>query len=115
LEVDAAPFFLQRERAAVDMPPMLPSFSQQDHSRAGRAILALHSVLCRALGSLPLAAALLVSAAVYATIGLALPMATATNGVALLLCNGAGAVLGLSLALACLYPAVEPRPLPSSD
>jgi hypothetical protein len=83
--------------------------SNQDRPRSPRTIAALEAGLSRALSALPLPATLVLAAAAYGAVALVLPLTTGTNGVPLLLCNVIGALLGLSLALARLYPAGESR------
>jgi hypothetical protein len=81
-----------------------------DHSvttRPGRTATALDDRLTRAVGALPMTVALLVAAALYAGVGLALPLALELPTVGLIGLNITGALFGWVVTLAWLFPVVE--------
>jgi HJR/Mrr/RecB family endonuclease len=83
--------------------------SESSPSREGRTTTALDDRLTRAVGPLPLVAALLIAGAVYAGLGLALPLLIHARAGLLIGCNVTGAVLGLAVTLAWLFPWVDAR------
>lgn len=74
-----------------------------------RTTTALDDVLTRTVGPLPVNVALLLAGAVYAGVGLALPLATSASTAALIGLNVIGAATGWAITLAWLFPAVEAR------
>ena len=90
---------------AADSDPVDPVSSP----RGGRTTTALDDVLTRTVGPLPVNVALLLAGAVYAGVGLALPLATGASTAGLISLNVIGAATGWAITLAWLFPAVEAR------
>jgi HJR/Mrr/RecB family endonuclease len=85
---------------------------QGDHPggvQAGRTVTADDDRLTRAIGRFPAGVAFALAGAVYAGIGLALPLATGASTALLIVLNVMGAAFALALTLAWLYPLVESR------
>ena len=61
------------------------------------------------IGPLPLNAVLVISAAIYAGVGLALPLLTGASAPLLVCCNVAGVALGWTALLAWLFPLTQAR------
>ena len=83
--------------------------SESSSSREGRTTTSLDDRLTRAVGPLPLVAALLIAGAVYAGLGLAVPLLIHARALLLISCNVTGAVLGWAITLAWLFPWVDAR------
>jgi hypothetical protein len=83
--------------------------SDSSSSREGRTKTSLDDRLTRAIGPLPMVAALLIAGAVYAGLGLALPLFTHASTPSLISFNGIGALLGWAITLAWLFPWVAAR------
>jgi restriction system protein len=77
--------------------------------RWGRTTTSLDDRLTRAIGPLPLTAALLIAGAIYAGLGLALPLLIRAPAPLLIGCNVIGAALGWTATLAWLFPWAEAR------
>ena len=77
--------------------------------RAGRTTTLLDDWLTRAVGALPINAALLLAGAVYGGLGLALPLLVHARVPLLIVCNVMGASLGWAITLAWIFPASEAR------
>jgi restriction system protein len=67
----------------------------------------LDDAFTRVVGRLPMSAALLLGAAVYTGVGLALPLGLGAHGVELIAYNVTGVMLGWAITLAWLFPRVE--------
>ena len=76
-------------------------------SRSGHTTTVLDDAFTRVVGRLPMSAALLLGAAVYAGVGLALPLSVGAHGVQLIAYNVTGVLLGWAITLAWLFPRVE--------
>jgi restriction system protein len=77
--------------------------------RAGRTTTLLDDWLTRAVGPLPINAALVLAGAVYGGLGLALPLLVHAHVPLLIGCNVMGASLGWAITLAWIFPASEAR------
>jgi HJR/Mrr/RecB family endonuclease len=99
---------VQRTAAGADKTLVLLD-DASSFSRAGRTTTSLDDRLARAIGPLPLVAALLIAGAVYAGLGLVLPLLIHAPALLLISCNVTGAVLGWGITLAWLFPWVEAR------
>lgn len=74
---------------------------------AGRMTTASDDVLTRLVGRLSTTAALLLGAAVYVGIGLALPLGMGSHGVVFVACNVTGVSLAFAITLSWLYPRIQ--------
>ena len=83
--------------------------SDSSSRRGGRTTTSLDDRLTRAIGPLPLTAALLIAGAIYSGLGLALPLLIRAPAPLLIGCNVIGAALGWTVTLAWLFPWVEAR------
>ena len=81
--------------------------SETSQPREGRTSTLIDGVLSGSIGRLPLNVALLLGAAVYLGVGLALPLSTGAPRVLLVLANVLGAVLGFVVILTWLEPQVH--------
>jgi HJR/Mrr/RecB family endonuclease len=86
---------------------MLVGEQEPEQRSVGRTITALDDILTRIVGRLGMGAALLLSAAVYATVGLVLPLSVGAPDVALIGWNALGALLGWTITLLWLFPQVQ--------
>jgi HJR/Mrr/RecB family endonuclease len=99
---------VQRATACVDKSWVLVG-SDSSSLRVGRTTTLLDDWLTRAIGPLPITAALLIAGAVYAGLGLALPLLVDAAALLFIGCNVTGAVLGWAITLAWLFPWAEAR------
>jgi hypothetical protein len=90
-----------------DIEGVLLHSSETNEPRPGHTVTALDDRLTRAVGRLPMTAALPLAGAVYAGLGLALPLALGARGVLLISLNVLGVLLGLALTLAWLLPVTQ--------
>jgi HJR/Mrr/RecB family endonuclease len=86
---------------------MLLDGSQAKAQRAGRTTTELDDVLMRSLGRLGMGPAFLLAAAIYAGVGLALPLATGANTSLLIVLNFLGVVLAWLVSTVWLLSAVQ--------
>jgi hypothetical protein len=98
--------------AATESPiPALMSLGRNDTgwARSGRTVTAADDRLTRVLGRLSMRTALLLAGALYAGIGLLLPLVTRMTAANLIAFNVVGAALAMAVVLAWLHPFCESR------
>lgn len=83
---------------------MLLQSGETSEPRPGHTVTAHDDRLTRAVGRLPMTPALVLAGAVYAGLGIALPLALGARGVLLTSLNVIGVLLGWVLTLAWLFP-----------
>ena len=103
--LDRAP--LQPLIRPADTQGVLLQSGETSEPRPGHTVTALDDPLTRAVGRLPMTAALLLAGAVYAGVGLALPLALDAHGLQLISLNVLGVLSGLALILAWLFPLTQ--------
>lgn len=103
--LDRAP--LQPLIRPADTHVVLLQSGETSEPRPGHTVTALDDPLTRAVGRLPMTAALLLAGAVYAGVGLALPLALGAHGLQLISLNVLGVLSGLVLILAWLFPLTQ--------
>jgi restriction system protein len=86
---------------------MLVGGSEATRRGEGRTVTVLDDALTRTVGRLSMGAALLLGAAIYVVIGLAVPLSIGAPGFLLVLLNVFGVVLGWLVTLAWIGPRVE--------